>query len=627
VHNFLPAWRDELRQELRTDSRGFIGRKCIALAKNVSDDFPDVDILLCYTNPLTSELAPRGRNKDAIVWDREPSPAEIAAVCEQFFEWGYREKMLYRFRSILWPALVCRILRRATLVEERDVVHTTPQKKRNTADEDPISVGTPSKMIARHFTRITLTDDRAVPSAGDRGERLIIKIHSERTHASTDGLLEYRLEINPTQLVRLCLAGIKGTRPKPENDAEYTETDVSEPGNKTASSDPHKHVRVWMPASMVNLAEPGLVKQWEDRQRKKLWAKSRKGKAKARDIEKQKQKKKAITREDPSSDEMPSPSLWASNFDQRRARSKISAGASVTEEGEESDSSSLSRPTKITSGPKTANRDQGSKPNIDQTRPGVVNKGVNAIPCKKPADLRGFYPATKSSQKITVKRTETTRALLSAEASRSNCQRQSRHTERSESDYEQSHLTQMQSKPPQTVLDRLLSISPQKTHGRPISTVNPIRFQRPSSFDLSSDSGSEHPLVSNIVKPSIQTSLQPRLDAARTSGSCGSRPRSLSSARQGGGSDDRPASPSPLGHKSQPSQPQLVSLARSDVIEITSDSDTGVRPKPTPLWLARQRALAGDAKINVRNGPARKPAMSKHVYATVDGTVIDLTEE
>jgi holliday junction resolvase YEN1 len=58
-------------------------------------------------------------------------------------------------------------------------------------------------------------------------ERLFIRIHSTRIHASTDHVLEYRLEIAPAQLVRLARAGIKGIRPPIINEMTDDEDEVS----------------------------------------------------------------------------------------------------------------------------------------------------------------------------------------------------------------------------------------------------------------------------------------------------------------------------------------------------------------------------------------------------------------
>jgi Holliday junction resolvase YEN1 len=252
--NFLPTWREELCRELRTNSHGYLGRRYPSLADRVSDDFPDVDVLLSYTNPLTTEIAARGRNREDISWNNDPSPADIAAACEQFFEWGYEDMMLHRFRKWLWSPLVCRMLRRTALNRNREGL--SERYPENLAD-------TPRARVAKQLTNLVLRDPRA-PDQEDADEKLVLKIHAQRTHVSTDGLVEYRLEINPASLVRQCKQGVLGTRSKPEKDEEYAREDLA------ASSNPYEHLRVWMPASVVELAEPNLVTEWEDSKRRKL---------------------------------------------------------------------------------------------------------------------------------------------------------------------------------------------------------------------------------------------------------------------------------------------------------------------------------------------------------------------
>jgi Holliday junction resolvase YEN1 len=72
--------------------------------------------------------------------------------------------------------------------------------------------GTLSKLLARAFLVYGL-GGQDTGGDGDSGLReLIVKIHSSRTHAYTDSILEYRLEVAPAQLVRLASAGIQGLR-------------------------------------------------------------------------------------------------------------------------------------------------------------------------------------------------------------------------------------------------------------------------------------------------------------------------------------------------------------------------------------------------------------------------------
>ncbi|EPQ53590.1 hypothetical protein GLOTRDRAFT_63186 [Gloeophyllum trabeum ATCC 11539] len=283
--DFLKVWRQQIRDELKTNSQGHLGRKNPSLAKSVPEDFPDIEILLSYARPITSES--EGKSVK-VRWTREPDLSKIAGLCELYFEWGVKDIIIKRFRTVLWPSAVLRILRRAALdADERAVLPSTPRKK--SGHRPPI--GTPSSMIAKHFSSMQLNSPSRGESDDEDGdedededeERLIVKIHSTRAHASTDGILEYRLEIAPAQLVRLSAAGVKGIRPveavtcqSDEDDDEGDEDDAPKgKGGKKAPPDPESHLRVWMPASMVKLAEPHIVEEYEAVQQKKADKKSK----------------------------------------------------------------------------------------------------------------------------------------------------------------------------------------------------------------------------------------------------------------------------------------------------------------------------------------------------------------
>lgn len=292
LEEFLIAWRHELREELRTNSKGEIGRKQVALAKSIPESFPDIDILLSYVRPITSESMGRENNNTRITWSREPDLAKLAATCEFYFEWGYKEAIIKRFRTVMWHSVVLRILRRAVLdIDQKSAatarsIPVTPRKK----DRETEACGTPSKMIAKHFSSLTLdAPEQNVYISGsdsddkDDEERLIVKVHSARTHVSTDGLPEYRLEIAPKQLVRLTEAGIQGIRAPegPDEWASENEEDEDEEGGtkkrgKGQPIDPETHLRLWMPVCMVKLVEPRLVQDFEDLQEQKRLKKLKK---------------------------------------------------------------------------------------------------------------------------------------------------------------------------------------------------------------------------------------------------------------------------------------------------------------------------------------------------------------
>lgn len=148
-------------------------------------------------------------------------------------------------------------------------------------------------MIEKHFSSMSI-DSPFRPSSASSSEALITQIHSTRTHISTDHLLEYRLEIAPAQLVRLAEAGIKGTRRPPDKDDVYSDDDEGDGEGGKKSKDPKEHMRVWMPADMVKLVEPGLVEEYEEMLRAKEEKKANKGKGRKKKDPMEREKGKKV---------------------------------------------------------------------------------------------------------------------------------------------------------------------------------------------------------------------------------------------------------------------------------------------------------------------------------------------
>ncbi|KAF8632066.1 hypothetical protein AX15_002064 [Amanita polypyramis BW_CC] len=329
--DFLTTWRQKLREELRTNSRGIIGRKLAKLAKAVPESFPNIDILLSYTSPITSESLGRAAEKNLkLTWSKEPDVGKLAALCEFYFEWGYKEMIIKRFRKLLWHSVVLRILRRAVINTDifssssSSITPTTPHKNKDAKQARVIN--TPSKMITKYFASLDL--DSPSQSCKNQGsesdndeECLIIKIHSSRNHTSTDDLLEYRLEVSPIQLVQLAESGIKGTREPPEKDEWASDGDAagddddSDTGKKVKGPkpppDPASHLRLWMPACMIEIAEPKVVEEYKERETKKLAKK--KGKSKKESGAAKKTKAKAS-----SSSKRLEKQLYESDLDERQ---------------------------------------------------------------------------------------------------------------------------------------------------------------------------------------------------------------------------------------------------------------------------------------------------------------------
>ncbi|KAK0191500.1 hypothetical protein F5146DRAFT_1049037 [Armillaria mellea] len=247
LSTFLTTWRIELKEELRTDSHGCIGRKMVTLAKSVPTSFPNIDILLAYTHPVTSRSEGKPDYYADISWTRkEPQIPGLAGLCEFYFEWGFKELIIKRFRTLIWPGIALRALRRYIL------------------DDDPEKV----------FT--LFSGDQPIP-----GDEWIKKIHSKREHHSTDKTLEYRVEVDPSVLVKLAEAGVKGIRRPDDDEWEDSGDDQDDEDGKTKGSvDPLEPLRLWLPALLVRQAKPELVEAYEEVLKKKQEKKVPKGRKK-----------------------------------------------------------------------------------------------------------------------------------------------------------------------------------------------------------------------------------------------------------------------------------------------------------------------------------------------------------
>ena len=273
--DFLTTWRENLRGELRTNGRGNLGSKKPSLAKSIPDSFPDIGVLLSYTNPIISATDAGARHTHTPPrWEREPDLGKLAHLCELHFEWGLKDIVIKRFRAIIWPSIVLRVLRRSALE-----VAAMPEY---CSDQEPVQdiLGTPSKLLAQHFSSMGFGAHDA-DGDGDGGglRELIVKIHGSRMHAYTDNILEYRLEVAPAQLVRLASAGIQGLRkpvdttydvlPSESEDESGGDADVGDTSRRRKKRgagpppEPDSHLRVWMPACMVRPALPELVERYE----------------------------------------------------------------------------------------------------------------------------------------------------------------------------------------------------------------------------------------------------------------------------------------------------------------------------------------------------------------------------
>ncbi|KAH9830729.1 PIN domain-like protein, partial [Rhodofomes roseus] len=291
---FLTRWRADMNTELHTNAHNLLRSKMPALS--VPPTFPDMNVLRYYINPVCSVSA--GRQGGGNLRDSgELSIPRIATFCEDHFdEWGYRSAIIKRFRDIMWNAAVMRVLRRAALeADEKEATKRIAAGRTDTTIRGPLEppvaeeVGTTACLIKKYLCP-TEVDRRAAafvrrddppphkPETLSDNNPLIRKIVGTRRHVSTDNILEYRVEIDPTQLVRLAELGIKGKHREPqgghrdENVPDYDDllpvssqggSQPKKAGPKNPPPEPCSVMRSWVAASIMRQVHPRLVKEFE----------------------------------------------------------------------------------------------------------------------------------------------------------------------------------------------------------------------------------------------------------------------------------------------------------------------------------------------------------------------------
>ncbi|KAJ6600862.1 hypothetical protein B0H10DRAFT_1958552 [Mycena sp. CBHHK59/15] len=106
----LLKWRNALKDELKTNSAGLLEKRQPKLANNIPPDFPDLDVVELYTDPLTSWSSRfAGTPPDTSCWTPcEPIVNQISDFCVARF--GWQEVILDRFKSNLWPGVALRMI-------------------------------------------------------------------------------------------------------------------------------------------------------------------------------------------------------------------------------------------------------------------------------------------------------------------------------------------------------------------------------------------------------------------------------------------------------------------------------------------------------------------------------------
>lgn len=111
----LTAWRHSLMTELRTNSSGFLKGCRRKFGHSIMDNFPNLDVVQLYTDPLTSWSSRfAGTPPDTSLWTpREPFLNEISEFCAVHF--GWHAELRDRLKSRLWPGAAFRLISSVSL--------------------------------------------------------------------------------------------------------------------------------------------------------------------------------------------------------------------------------------------------------------------------------------------------------------------------------------------------------------------------------------------------------------------------------------------------------------------------------------------------------------------------------
>ena len=217
----LRQWRAKLEHELQTNESGFFKAKHKAL--KIPANFPDMAVLRYYTHPEVSsaEIVLRFSK---VNWNLVVDVPRLRKFVAEAFEWNGLPGARKLVRGLA-PALL---------------VHGICQKQ------------------------------RCVEIQSDDERKLITSICGTRTHFSTDGMPELRLEYTPIEIVGLDLelekkegSGLAvDSNSEAELDVEQTQTQVKQ--RERLTYNPTSPERLWVLESYVKLEVPLMVEAWEE---------------------------------------------------------------------------------------------------------------------------------------------------------------------------------------------------------------------------------------------------------------------------------------------------------------------------------------------------------------------------
>ncbi|KAJ7831727.1 hypothetical protein B0H14DRAFT_1180812 [Mycena olivaceomarginata] len=136
LEEFLIQWREDLRTELATNSRGFLRSKQNTLSTKIPETFPSLRVLSLYVQPTTSwsnGFVPPATDKWIV---KLPALPELAVYCNKEFGWN-PAAIAEKFRRLIFSGLCTRRLTMPLNIEQQ--IHNHVIKGRIQEEHPPLS--------------------------------------------------------------------------------------------------------------------------------------------------------------------------------------------------------------------------------------------------------------------------------------------------------------------------------------------------------------------------------------------------------------------------------------------------------------------------------------------------------
>lgn len=91
LENFFSDFRDDIRHQLTTNEARLLGRKAAAVAKKISDDWPDAKTARRYYSPDTSEVPKHASFSKEHTWSARIDIGKLTEVMDELFEFTHQE--------------------------------------------------------------------------------------------------------------------------------------------------------------------------------------------------------------------------------------------------------------------------------------------------------------------------------------------------------------------------------------------------------------------------------------------------------------------------------------------------------------------------------------------------------